>query len=302
MTNDISFCETIYRKTTDEMSQIENVSDTARWVAVYRAMETARQDAIFRDPFAARLAGERGEAIVDNMKRGRATAWAMIVRTAVFDEIILDRVKAGGVDVVLNLAAGLDARAWRLAVPPTLRWVDVDLPGILDYKLETLRNEQPVCRYEAVRLDLTDVSRRQALFAQIGAEASRVLVVTEGLLIYLTPEDVGGLARDLHQLASFRWWLIDLASPRLLKIMKKYWGRNLEEGNAPFRFGPAEGSKFFEALGWRESQFRSTVQEAQRLKREMPMMWLWRSLARLRSRATREEMSRFSGIVLLDRT
>jgi O-methyltransferase involved in polyketide biosynthesis len=72
------------------MSQIESISDTARWVAVYRAMETARPDAIFRDPFAARLAGEKGEAIVDNMKRGRAMAWAMIVRTAVFDETILD--------------------------------------------------------------------------------------------------------------------------------------------------------------------------------------------------------------------
>lgn len=39
---------------------IENISDTARWVAVYRAMETARPDAIFRDPFADRLAGQRG--------------------------------------------------------------------------------------------------------------------------------------------------------------------------------------------------------------------------------------------------
>ncbi|MGH7622496.1 MAG: class I SAM-dependent methyltransferase, partial [Gemmatimonadaceae bacterium] len=54
------------------MAQIEHISDTARWVAVYRAMETARKDAIFRDPFAARLAGEKGESIVDNMKRGRA--------------------------------------------------------------------------------------------------------------------------------------------------------------------------------------------------------------------------------------
>jgi O-methyltransferase involved in polyketide biosynthesis len=43
---------------------IGNVSDTARWVAVYRAMETARPDAIFRDPFAERLAGERGLEIV----------------------------------------------------------------------------------------------------------------------------------------------------------------------------------------------------------------------------------------------
>lgn len=282
------------------MSKIENVSDTARWVAVYRAMETARPDAIFRDPFAARLAGERGQAIVDTMRRGRATAWAMIVRTAVFDEIILDRVNAG-VDVVLNLAAGLDARAWRLPVPPTLRWVDVDLPGILDYKLETLRDEKPVCRYEAVRLDLRDAARRQALFAQLGSESSRVLVVTEGLLIYLTPEQVAGLARDLHEPASFRWWLVDLASPRLLKMMKKYWGRNLEAGNAPFQFGPADGSKFFEASGWRESQYRATIDEARRLHREMPMMWLWRGLARIRSRAAREEMARFSGYVLLDR-
>jgi O-methyltransferase involved in polyketide biosynthesis len=56
------------------MSTIENVSDTARWVAVYRAMETARPDALFHDPYAARLAGEKGEAIVDQMKRA-TTAW-----------------------------------------------------------------------------------------------------------------------------------------------------------------------------------------------------------------------------------
>jgi methyltransferase (TIGR00027 family) len=283
------------------MSQIENVSDTARWVAVYRAMETARPDAIFRDPFAARLAGERGEAIVRSMKRGKATAWAMIVRTAVFDEIILDRVNAGGVDLVLNLAAGLDARPWRLPVPPALRWVDVDLPGILDYKLESLQNERPLCRYDAVRLDLRDEARREALFAQLGGESSRVLVLAEGLLIYLTPEQVGGLARDLHGPPSFRWWLIDIASPRLLKIMTKYWGKNLQAGNAPFQFGPAEGTRFFEAYGWREAQFRSTIEDAHRLRREMSMMWLWRALARLRSRTTRQEMARFSGIALLER-
>src|SRR5437868_13354188 len=125
------------------MAQIENISDTARWVAVSRAMETERPDAIFRDPFAGRLAGDKGHAIVDSMKHGRAMAWAMIVRTAVFDEIILDRVRNGRVDTVLNLAAGLDARAWRMALPRSLRWIDVDLPEILDYKIEMLKDEKP---------------------------------------------------------------------------------------------------------------------------------------------------------------
>src|SRR5512140_162724 len=113
---------------------IENISDTALWVAYYRAMESARPDAIFSDPFALRLAGERGQQIVDNVKGGRRMAWAMIVRTAVFDEIILDAISSYGVDTVLNLAAGLDTRAWRMKLPATLRWIDADLPGILDYK------------------------------------------------------------------------------------------------------------------------------------------------------------------------
>ena len=130
---------------------IEHISDTARWVAVYRAMETERPDAIFRDPFARRLAGDRGQQIVDTLPRGRQTAWAMIVRTAVFDEIILKTIERDRVDLVVNLAAGLDARPWRLeGLPASLRWIDVDLPGILSYKTETLAGETPVCRYEAV--------------------------------------------------------------------------------------------------------------------------------------------------------
>ena len=280
---------------------IENVSDTAKWVAVYRAMETERSDAIFRDPFAARLAGEKGNVIVDSIPRGRQMAWAMIVRTAVFDEIILERIRNGNVDVVVNLAAGLDARPWRLSLPPSLRWIDVDLPGILNHKTEILKDEKTKCRYEAVHLDLRDVAKRQALFAQINAESSRILVVSEGLLIYLPPEDVGSLARDLHAGSHFQWWVIDIASPRLLEMMQKMWGRNVSAGNAPFQFAPADSTKFFEQFGWGELEFHSQMEDAKRLKREMKMMWFWRLLGRLRSKKVRDEFQRFSGTVLMER-
>jgi len=283
------------------MTQIENVSDTARWVAMYRAMESDRQDAIFHDRFAGRLAGDRGTAILDSVPRGRAMAWAMIVRTAVFDEVILERVRNGGVDVVLNLAAGLDARPWRLPLPSTLRWIDVDLPGILDYKVEMMANEKPVCEYEAIRLDLREGPKRRALFTQLGAHARRILVVTEGLLIYLTPEQVGELARDLHEMPSFQWWLIDLANPMLLKIMERSWGKSVQAGNAPFLFAPANGTEFFRPFGWEELEFRSTMEEARRLKRQMRMMWLWRFLGSFSSAEKKKQMRRMSGIVLLER-
>ena len=278
---------------------IDHVSDTARWVAEYRAMETDRPDAIFRDPYARRLAGARGAEIVNTIPRGRAFAWPMIVRTAVLDEMILERI-GGGCDLVLNLAAGLDARPWRLDLPTKLRWVDVDLPGILGHKLELMKNERPKCVYEAIVLDLADEAKRRALFSQVGGQSRQVLVISEGLLIYLDPDAVASLARDLHAQAAFRWWLIDIASPRLLKWSQRSWGKSMQR--APFKFAPAEDTKFFEPHGWREREYRSIGDEARRLKREMRGMWFWRLVMLLYPKRIKEQFKRFSGCVLLERT
>ena len=279
---------------------ISHISDTAHWVAVYRAMETERPDAIFRDPYARKLAGEQGQAIVDTMKRGRQAAWTMIVRTAVFDELIMSTI-ARGADTVINLAAGLDARPWRLELPSSLKWFDVDLPPMLEYKLNAIGNEQPRCRYEAIPTDLTDASARHALFSRLAGESSSALIVTEGLLAYLTPEQVGSLASDLHAQASFHWWLIDIVSPRLMQWIQRDWGKQLEQGNAPFRFAPANGTDFFKPHGWREVVFRSTGEEARRLHREMPGAWIWKIMAMFMSSRKQNEYRRMSGQVLLDR-
>lgn len=280
---------------------IENVSDTARWVAVYRAMETARSDAIFHDPFAERLAGAGGRQIVSEMKRGQQVAWAMIVRTAVLDELILGRIEHGGVDTVINLAAGLDARAWRLALPPALQWFDVDLPEITAYKADAMRGERPACRYDAIAVDLTNDTARSELLHRLGGVARTALVVTEGLLVYLERKQVESLARALRAQSSIRWWVADVASPRLLQWMNRSWGKNVAAGNAPFRFAPADTAGFFSALGWRELEFRSAMEDARRLRREMRGAWLWRVWSRFARRMRQEEIRRLSGIVVLER-
>ena len=279
---------------------IEHISDTARWVATYRAMESERPDAIFRDPFARRLAGDKGEEIVSTLKRGRSMAWPMIVRTAVIDELVMARVHSG-VDLVLNLAAGLDARPWRLDLPPSLQWIDVDLPDILGYKVAQLKNEKPKCRYEPIMLDLRDTAKRRALFSLLSARAKRVLVVTEGLLIYLEPSEAADLARDLHAEPNFHWWVIDIASPTLLKFMSRSWGKDVAKGNAPFKFAPAESTKYFEPMGWKEAEFRAMGDEARRLNRQMRFAWFFRVIMALSSERRKEKWRRFSGIALLER-
>ena len=281
---------------------ITHVSDTARWVAIYRAMESERPDALFSDPYARRLAGPRGEEIVKAMPRGRAMAWPMIVRTAVMDELILRAVARDGVHTVLNLAAGLDTRAYRLPLPGGLRWIEADFPDLLAYKQEQLAGEKPRCQLERVAIDLTDRERRRELFEDaVSSGGGGTLVVAEGLLVYLAPDEVGRLADDLHT-AGVAWWLIDLGSPQLLKMLAKSWGRKLEEGNAPFRFAPAEGTQFFAPHGWGEAEYRSMWFESLRLKRTMPLAWLFSLVAKFYSKKKREEFRRFSGIVLLQRT
>ena len=282
-------------------STLRNISDTALWVAQYRVMETDRPDAIFRDPLARRLVGDRGPEIVKQMKVA-GFAWPMIVRTAVMDEIILRSIEKDGIDCVLNLAAGLDTRPYRLPLSKTLRWIEADLPPILEFKGGRLAGEAPACRLEVVPTDLTDVGARRDLFARAARGSRAVLTVTEGLLAYLAPEQVAALAEDLHADDAMRVWLIDIASPRLKKMLDRKVGKHVQAANAPFRFAPAESTRFFEPYGWREREYRSTFEEGMRLNRKPPMAWLFQLLGKLSGPAKREEMRRMGGIALLERT
>jgi methyltransferase (TIGR00027 family) len=264
-------------------------------------MESERKDALFHDPYARRLSGERGQAIVDAMPQGRQLAWPMVVRTVLFDDFVLRVVRERGADTVLDLATGLDARPWRLDLPPALRWIDVDLPDMLAYKQSVLGNETPRCRYETRAIDLRDAAAREALFRDVAANSRGTLVLTEGLLIYLDPADVASLARDLAAVPSIRWWVLDIASPALIAWSAKRWGGKLAAGNSPFKFAPAESTHFFEPHGWKETEYRSTWEEARRLKREMPLAWLWRLLGSFAPKRVKDQWLRFSGSVLLER-
>lgn len=281
---------------------MSSLSDTAHWVAYYRAMESDRPDALFRDPYARRLAGEQGERIVRSLRRGRSVAWSMIVRTAVFDEIIVERVRRESIGLVLNLAAGLDARPYRLALPASLEWVEADLPAIIRYKQEKLAEGQPVCRLERIEIDLRDREARRGLFTRLGKRAQRVLVISEGLLIYLNASEVGELARDLHETPTLRFWLADIASPKALQMGNRSWGKQLESAGAAFRFAPAKGGEFFGPFGWREIEFRNLLEESRRLNRRMSMDWMIRFWAVVMPRRTARQLKQWrSGALLLER-
>jgi methyltransferase (TIGR00027 family) len=187
---------------------IEHVMDTAFWVASDRALEGERPDALFRDPLAAVLAGEKGRRIAESMPHRRAMVFVMALRTTAIDRLIASAIDRGA-DTVLNLGAGLDTRPYRLQLPASLRWVEADFQSVIEHKNDKLAGQQPRCALERVAIDLTDRAERQALLRRVASNSRCVVVLTEGVVIYLHDDEVTRLAEDLHALPSIRYWIQD---------------------------------------------------------------------------------------------
>ena len=245
---------------------IRHISDTARWAAVYRARETERKKPLFHDPFARRLAGERGEQIANATPFHEKHSWSWVTRTYLFDSIIREQV-AQGADMVVNLAAGLDARPYRMQLPPSLKWIEVDLPEILAYKEELLKAETPACMLERVRADLSDGEIRRSLLSRLASEASNVLVMTEGLLIYLRWDQVSAPAEDLKRFPAFKPWLLDIVPPGLLRKLQKNTHQHFGSEVPPLQFGPEDGPAFFAQYGWKPLEVHAVLKTAAGLRR-----------------------------------
>ncbi|GAA1086197.1 class I SAM-dependent methyltransferase [Tsukamurella spumae] len=225
---------------------IGTVDDTARWVAHHRAIETARPDALFHDPFAARLAGAEGAAIAEGAEpaAGGGDGWYLTARTVLIDEAVAAAI-ADGCDTVVNLGAGLDARPYRLDLPADLEWIEVDLPAILDHKAAILAAEAPRCLLRRVPLDLAGDGLADLL---AGLTDRRILVLSEGLVMYLSPDAADGLADGLAAAGVDRWCL-DLSASGVGSVMTER-NRGILR-HAPWRFLPADGVAHFEERGWR---------------------------------------------------
>jgi methyltransferase (TIGR00027 family) len=175
-------------------AEITHVSDTALMVAACRALESECQDGLVHEPFAARLAGERGMAMLRGLPQPEMMRFGIGVRSRFIDELLLEALASKPIATVLSVGCGLDTRPWRLELPPDLRWIEVDFADMLDYKDALMSAEKPRCRRERITTDLNDVAQRRALYAAVGAAPG--LMITEGLLMYLPAATVKALAAE----------------------------------------------------------------------------------------------------------
>lgn len=281
---------------------INHVSDTAFLVAWYRAEESSRRDALFHDPLAARLAGEKGRVLAAVFATAAVTRWTVAIRTVIIDDFIRAAISSG-VDTIVNLGAGLDTRPYRLDLPAGLRWIEVDYADVIAYKTSVLASETPRCRLERMGVDLADDAARRELLEKLEANGGRLIVLTEGVVPYLDEGEAGALADDLRKLPRLDSWIIDYFSP-VVHDYRKRAGLNQQLKQAPLKFKPADWFAFFAAHGWRPRTVRYLAFEGAQRGRRIPLPWKMRlviKLTRLFAPAEkRAQLGRAYGYVLLE--
>ena len=198
-------------------SEIIHVSDTALMVAACRAAETELEDGFVRDPFAARLAGERGRAILNAMPYANVARMGLSIRARFVDELLLEALAADSIATVLSVGCGLDTRPWRLQLPANLRWIEVDFADMLDYKEKLMAGEQVKCRRERLVADVTDAQQRREMYEAAGSKPS--LMITEGLLMYLPAATVKALASETRDRSSVAHWISDITTTGFRKAL-----------------------------------------------------------------------------------
>ena len=229
-------------------SEIVHVSDTALMVAACRALETARPSGIIRDPFAERLAGSRGMAIARAFSGLELMCFGIAARTFFLDELVTTTIAGHSIATVLSIGSGLDARPWRLDLPPELRWIEVDFPDMLDYKSALLEGETPHCRLERLAADVTDPAQRNAVFAAAGDAPA--LMITEGLLMYLPAGAVEALAVDSPRASGVRYWMMDTTSQAFAKRVHMASYQSIENVRAAGHLAGEEIVELVQRSGW----------------------------------------------------
>jgi methyltransferase (TIGR00027 family) len=175
-------------------------------MAAERARESERPDRLFYDSLARLLAGLDGVELMARMEAGLPENPTLSIRTRFFDDTLTRVLSDHPIGQVVMLAAGMDARAFRMTLPTVF---EVDHPDLLDVKNARLDDALavPLGRRVTVGADLTGQWADKLVLSGFQVQTPTVFLA-EGLLGYLEAPEVHRLFEALDLLAAFGSFLL----------------------------------------------------------------------------------------------
>ncbi|HZF89900.1 SAM-dependent methyltransferase [Streptomyces sp.] len=241
---------------------LDAVERTALLTAALRAAESSRDDRLYNDPYAARLAGDAGPELLAEIREATfpkdaprtlpSTPDYNAIRTRFFDEFLQRAARDPRTDQIVLAPAGMDSRAYRLDWPSGIRYFEVDRPAVLAYKEQRLRGIPPRVDHHSVAVDLTSPDWEAELIAA-GYDPGRPSTwLLEGLLYYIPDEDahrvierVGKIMSPGSRIAADIVNAAALTLPDMRGLLDVFagWG-------CPWLFGTDEPEELFAAHGF----------------------------------------------------
>lgn len=227
------------------------VAGTGLLVAAIRARESAREDRLFTDPFADKLAGETGHRILDAAlaTSGERTTTQIVVRTRFWDDALLQA--ASSCRQIALVAAGMDARAYRLQWPVGTTVFELDQPSVIAAKDALLADDDPLCARVPIGIDLADDWPVALQSAGFDASAPTAWLI-EGLLQYLDEAAVHLLIERIDALSAAGSVLCYdvvgrslLEAPFMAELLK-----SMADNGAPWLFGTDDPAELVRPYGW----------------------------------------------------
>lgn len=212
-----------------EKVNVTGVPETMIQTLYARAKESMKPNAKIKDDMAAEIVSQL-DYDFSNADKDGAMSSGVIARTIVLDEMVGQYLTKHPKTVVVNIACGMDTRCYRMK-GKYLRWYNVDLPETMEVRERFLTEDGPIYQIAKSAMDASYID-------DITYEGEDVLVVIEGLSMYLKEADIRQIFAIIDQAFPKAMVLIEVMSPFVVKHIKE---KSIEGSKAKFTWGIKNG-------------------------------------------------------------
>lgn len=212
-----------------EKVSVTGVPETMIQTLYARAKESEKVNPMIQDDMAAEIVSKL-DYDFSNADKDKAMSYGVIARTIVLDEMVGRYLSEHPKTVVINIASGMDTRCYRME-GKYLRWYNVDLPETMEIREKFLTESGPIYQIAKSAMDASYMD-------EIINDGENVLVVIEGLSMYLSEEDVLQMFSIIEKNFPEVTVMVETMSPFVGRHIKE---KSIEGSNAKFTWGIKNG-------------------------------------------------------------
>ena len=194
---------------------MDNVNKTL-YIPLYGKALVSGRGILLEDPKAEVIWEEEGFGLKGKAK-SKWLAYYMAMRARVFDDWVKEKMTEFPDAAVLHLGCGLDSRVLRTGVRENL-WLDVDFPEVIEAREAYYQETE---QYRMVGCDLREDSWLKDI------PSGKAIVIMEGISMYLKPQELADLHRQLKSHFAEVYLLMDCYSSLAAKASK--WKNPINE-------------------------------------------------------------------------